>query len=132
VLGTRGASFLNDISVALRRSADDVERALWDGVARGLIMCDGFAAIRSLIGTPSRAVMARPWRFSHLRRRSVSSGAAGRWSLVPAVDAGVDRHDLAEAVAEQLLSRWGVLVRDLAVRDSFRLPWREIQWALRR
>ena len=44
----------------------------------------------------------------------------------------MDRHDLAEAVAEQLLNRWGVLFRDLAVRDSLRLPWREIQWALRR
>ena len=44
----------------------------------------------------------------------------------------MDRHDLAEAVAEQLLNRWGVLFRNLAVRDSLRLPWREIQWALRR
>lgn len=44
----------------------------------------------------------------------------------------MDRHDLAEAVAEQLLNRWGVLFRDLAVREGLRLPWREIQWALRR
>jgi ATP-dependent Lhr-like helicase len=44
----------------------------------------------------------------------------------------MDRHDLAEAVAEQLLNRWGVLFRDLAVRDGLRMPWREIQWALRR
>jgi ATP-dependent Lhr-like helicase len=44
----------------------------------------------------------------------------------------MDRHDLAEAVAEQLLNRWGVLFRDLAVHDGLRLPWREIQWALRR
>ncbi|MBV9543815.1 MAG: hypothetical protein JOY61_05515, partial [Chloroflexi bacterium] len=46
--------------------------------------------------------------------------------------ADVDRHDLAEAVAEQLLNRWGVLFRDLAQHDSLRMPWREIQWALRR
>jgi ATP-dependent Lhr-like helicase len=44
----------------------------------------------------------------------------------------VDRHDLAEAVAEQLLNRWGVLFRDVAQHDSLRMPWREIQWALRR
>jgi ATP-dependent Lhr-like helicase len=73
------------------------------------------------------------WRFSALRRRAPSSaGAAGRWSLVPEPDLDVDRHDLAEAVAEQLLTRWGVLFRDLAMRDDLRLPWREIQWALRR
>jgi ATP-dependent helicase Lhr and Lhr-like helicase len=45
---------------------------------------------------------------------------------------GLDREELAEAVAEQLLNRWGVLFRDLAVRDGLRLPWRDLQWALRR
>ena len=35
-------------------------------------------------------------------------------------------------MAEQLLRRWGVVFRDLAVRDSLRLPWREVQWAMRR
>ena len=44
----------------------------------------------------------------------------------------LDRHDLAEAVAEQLLTRWGVVFRDLAVRDAMGLPWRDLQWALRR
>src|SRR5581483_11325904 len=64
--------------------------------------------------------------------------AAGRWSLVPAAPAGgasqdgLDREELAEAVAEQLLNRWGVLFRDLAVRDGLRLAWRDLQWALRR
>jgi ATP-dependent Lhr-like helicase len=55
---------------------------------------------------------------------------------VPAVTglaaAALDGHDLAETVAEQLLLRWGVLFRDLANREALRLPWREIQWALRR
>ena len=35
-------------------------------------------------------------------------------------------------MAEQLLNRWGVVFRALAVRDSLRLPWRDVQWALRR
>jgi ATP-dependent Lhr-like helicase len=52
--------------------------------------------------------------------------------LVPPIDADIDRHELAEVVAEQLLTRWGVVFRDLAVHDGLRLPWREIQWALRR
>jgi ATP-dependent helicase Lhr and Lhr-like helicase len=135
VLGERGASFSSDLSVATRRPPDQVERALWDGVARGLVMCDGFAAIRSLISLKVRhgPVAARPWRFSRLRRGPAGASAvAGRWSLVPAPESDMDRHDLAEAVAEQLLNRWGVLFRHLAVREGFRLPWREIQWALRR
>jgi ATP-dependent Lhr-like helicase len=79
-----------------------------------------------------------------LASRTQAPGAAGRWSLVPAPlpssdaagteddDGGIDRHDLAEAVAEQLLARWGVVFRDVAVVDSLRMPWRDIQWALRR
>jgi hypothetical protein len=44
----------------------------------------------------------------------------------------IDRDELAEAVAEQLLARYGVVFRDLVVRESFTLPWREVAWALRR
>ena len=39
---------------------------------------------------------------------------------------------LAEAVAEQLLARWGVVFRDLVARETLAVPWREILWALRR
>jgi ATP-dependent Lhr-like helicase len=132
-LRARGASFATDLAAATRRPPEAVERALWDGVARGLVMCDGFAAIRALVGVRRSPAAHHPWRFSQLRRRaSTMAGAAGRWSLVPPAEPDLDRHDLAEAVAEQLLNRWGVLFRDLAVRDGLRLPWREIQWALRR
>ena len=64
--------------------------------------------------------------------------AAGRWSLVPSTEVdleeltGSDRDELAEAVAELLLHRWGVLFRDLVLHDSLRFPWRDLQWALRR
>jgi ATP-dependent Lhr-like helicase len=51
---------------------------------------------------------------------------------VPAPGDDVDRDELAEAVAEQLINRWGVVFRDLAAQDSLRMPWRDIQWALRR
>jgi ATP-dependent Lhr-like helicase len=130
VLRQRGASFASDLSSATRRLGSDVERALWDGVARGLIMCDGFAAVRGLLNGHRRPPVTR---FSRLRRSSAASAhAPGRWSLVPTFDAELDRHDLAEAVAEQLLNRWGLLFRDLALHDSLRIPWREIQWALRR
>jgi ATP-dependent Lhr-like helicase len=132
VLHERGASFASDLAAATRRLGTDVERALWDGVARGLIMCDGFAAVRGLLNATGRRAPLTP-RFSRLRRSgATASHAPGRWSLVPPPAVEIDRHDLAEAVAEQLLNRWGVLFRDLAVRDSLRLPWREIQWALRR
>jgi ATP-dependent Lhr-like helicase len=35
-------------------------------------------------------------------------------------------------MAELLLNRWGVVFRDLALRESIRFPWRDVQRALRR
>ena len=139
VLQARGACFATELAAATRRLPEDVQRGLWDGVSRGLVMCDGFAAIRSRMAG-SRAP-ARSRRFARPGRVGGRPGAApvpavtasaGRWSLVPPAEAGLDREELAEAVAEQLLNRWGVLFRDLAVRDGLRLPWRDLQWALRR
>src|SRR5207237_462743 len=43
-----------------------------------------------------------------------------------------DREMLAEAVADQLLQRWGVVFRDLVVHEGMPLPWRDLQRALRR
>src|SRR5262249_18464630 len=43
-----------------------------------------------------------------------------------------DPDELAEALAEQLLARWGVVFRDLLARETFTVPWREVLWALRR
>ncbi|HEY8218214.1 MAG TPA: DEAD/DEAH box helicase [Acidimicrobiia bacterium] len=137
VLRARGACFAAGLAAETRRLPDDVERALWDGVARGLFTSDGFAAIRARVsGTPRHPSL--PARRARLRRAAtVAASGAGRWSLVPARradhDAGApDREELAEAVAELLLARWGVVFRDIAVHDSMRFPWRDVQWALRR
>jgi ATP-dependent helicase Lhr and Lhr-like helicase len=129
-LRSSGALFIGDIAAATRRLPTEVENALWDGVARGLVTADGFAAVRGLL-------FRRQWASSTRRRglRRGSSGRAdgeGRWSLLPAA-ASVDDHDaLAEAAAEQLLARWGVVVRDVLARETLALPWRDILWALRR
>ena len=76
-----------------------------------------------------------PASSSRLGRMRPADGGIGRtvgaWFRSPRPGPST-AHDLAEAVAEQLLHRWGVVFRDLAVRDSLRLPWRELQWALRR
>lgn len=138
VLQSRGAWFASEIARATHRLPDDIEHGLWDGIARGLLMSDGFGAIRARVSRDQRPQphLFRVGQMSTLRRAARSSAsAAGRWSLVSSVvsaDNAWDRHELAEAVAEQLLNRWGVVFRDLAVRESVRLPWRDVQWALRR
>jgi len=145
VLRERGACFAGELAAATNRMPEDIERALWDGVARGLVMADGFGAIRARVARSSSSTDAR--RFSRLARgaRSTATAAAGRWSLVPSTSSSTpdspdtpdtpdipDREDLAEAVAEVLLRRYGVVFRGLAVHDSLAFPWRDLQWALRR
>nr|MBA3552100.1 DEAD/DEAH box helicase [Actinomycetota bacterium] len=130
-LRLHGALFPADLVTITRRLSYEVEEALWDAVARGLVTADAFEAVRSLLY--SRAVARAPNR-RRLRRAGSRSAArsVGRWSLVPLAPAAEDSDELAEAVAEQLLARWGVVFRDLLVRETFTVPWREVLWALRR
>jgi ATP-dependent Lhr-like helicase len=130
-LRSHGALFAADLVTQTRRLPHEIEEALWDAVARGLVTADGFEAVRSLLNR--RAVARAPHR-PRLRRAGSRSAArsAGRWSLVPATQATEDADELAEAMAEQLLARWGVVFRDLLVRETFTVPWREVLWALRR
>jgi ATP-dependent Lhr-like helicase len=131
-LTAKGARFLSELAADTGRLPTDIEGALWDGVARGLLTADGFAAIRSLVEERRRP--AAPARSVSRRRRGARgpSRAAGRWSLVEAVEPVDDREGLAEVVADQLLQRWGVVFRDLAVHEGLAVPWRDLQWALRR
>jgi len=129
-LRASGALFISDLAEITRRLPTEVENALWDGVARGLITADGFAAVRGLL-------FRRQWANTTRRRglRRGSSGRAdgeGRWSLLPNAATIADRDALAEAVAEQLLVRWGVVFRDVIARETLAVPWRDVLWALRR
>jgi ATP-dependent Lhr-like helicase len=130
VLRARGALFPPDIETLAGRLPSEVEEALWDGVARGLITADGFRAVRSLFAR--RASQSAPGRRRLRRGSQLSSRTAGRWSLLPEPPADCDPDDLAEAVAEQLAARWGVVFRDLLARENLAVPWREVLWALRR
>lgn len=62
--------------------------------------------------------------------------SGGRWSLLGPQDPGdspaYDIDDLAEALAGQLLQRWGIVFRDLVQRELMGIGWREVLWALRR
>jgi ATP-dependent Lhr-like helicase len=136
-LRTRGALFFHDLVTVTRRLPVEVTEALWDLVARGLVTADGFGSVRALLSARDRWTRraARPGPGDRLRRAGQRAGGGeGRWALVPSPPpAGtVDRETLAEAVAEQLLARWGVVFRDLLSRETLALPWREILWALRR
>jgi ATP-dependent Lhr-like helicase len=129
-LRERGALFPPDLAVATRQLPTQVEEALWDGVARGLITADGFRAVRSLFAR--RTMQNAPGRHRLRRGSQLRSAAAGRWSLLPDAAPDCDPDELAEAVAEQLAARWGVVFYDLLTRENLAVPWREVLWALRR
>jgi len=133
-LRENGALFHSDLQTLTDRPPSDVEQGLWDGVARGLVTADGFNALRSLLGSRARfARRERPYpRPGPGRRARWRHGAEGRWTLLPAAGLVEDPDELAEIAAWQLLSRWGVVFRDVYLREKLAVPWREIIWALRR
>jgi ATP-dependent Lhr-like helicase len=134
-LRANGALFHGDLQGVTGRLPTDVEAGLWDGVARGLLTADGWGAVRSLLNARTRLARrqrSRPRRASHGRHGTWGQGAEGRWTLLPAARPVDDVEELAETVAWQLLLRWGVVFRDVYLKERLALPWREILWALRR
>ena len=132
-LDSSGAKFHAELVEHFDLQAHEIEEALWSAVGLGLVTADSFGAVRTLFA--SRTV--RSARHS-LGRRGLRRGVAGheraegRWALLPAAMRIEDPDELAEAVAEQLLARWGVVFRDLVQSESLAIPWREILWAFRR
>jgi ATP-dependent Lhr-like helicase len=107
-LKQHGAMFPQNFQKAADLVPAHAEMGTADLLARGLITCDSFAALRQLITPPSR------------RRHAVR--AVGRWSLF--------RHDAAapggpnvEMVARQLLRRTGVVFRRTILREKLPVHW---------
>ncbi|MBI1843752.1 MAG: DEAD/DEAH box helicase [Actinobacteria bacterium] len=136
-LRDRGALFHTEIVDLVARQPIEVEEALWDLVTRGLVTADGFSAVRSLLDSRLRHntrphALRRGSRHGLRRGMSQTPAQVGRWSLIPDATDGYAADEVAEAVAEQLLVRWGVVFRDLVVREPATVPWRDLLWALRR
>jgi ATP-dependent Lhr-like helicase len=132
VLTEKGACFASELARATRRVLADVEAALWEGMARGLLVSDGFESVRA-VATGRRHAPATASRRARLRSGGLRpTETAGRWSLVPAAATDIDREELAEALADQLLERWGVVFYDLVAVEHPAVRWRDLQWALRR
>ena len=119
-IGRRGAPFFADIVRGTKRLPAEVEEALWQLVAAGLVTADGFDALRSLIDAKRRL------GDKGLRARPRSS--SGRWTRFASETEKIG----AETFARRLLERWGVVFRDVVARETLAPPWRELLGALRR
>jgi ATP-dependent Lhr-like helicase len=129
-LSSRGASFFTDLVRETKRLPSEVEDALWELTAGGLVTADGFENLRALIDPKRRRGEGR----GHTRR---PRHAAGRWALVTRSGTVIAPDDLSQSArikkfAGQLLLRWGVLFRDLLARETVAPPWRELLPVLRR
>ena len=124
VLTRRGASFQAELATAAGRAQREVEAALRELSATGMVTGDGFENLRAL-AHPARR---RARGIEHLRR---PHRRVGRWALMPEGASGVGG-ERADAFASQLLRRWGVVFRDVAAREALMPPWRAVLQALRR
>ncbi|HYM91763.1 MAG TPA: DEAD/DEAH box helicase, partial [bacterium] len=115
-----GASFLPDIARAVRMLPAQVEAALWELVARGLVSGDGIAGLRFLL------------RGSRYRRRRGGHHAVemplGRWALwrTAAAEPPPSQEKRREVVARQYLRRYGVVFREIVARETQAPPWRTL------
>ena len=124
-LSERGASFLPDIIAGARRLPSEVENALWQLVAEGLVTADGFSALRGLVnGTTKRVRQSSRFRRSPRRRLPTS-----RWSLLQAT---VTSQDVMELRAAQLLHRYGIVFPEVLARESLAPRWRDLLHVYRR
>ncbi|MBV8602983.1 MAG: DEAD/DEAH box helicase, partial [Candidatus Eremiobacteraeota bacterium] len=119
----RGAPFFNDVVKETGRLPAEIEAALWELAAAGLVSADRFDALRALFDSKRR--------LGEKGRRQRPRSAGGRWTRLPVVTGEAHAVE-AETAVRILLARWGVVFRDLVAREINLPPWRELLWALRR
>jgi len=123
-LRQRGASFFADIVRSSEKLKAEIETALWELVAGGLVTADGFDNLRSLID-PKRRSGQGSGRTSRPRH------STGRWALLHTGEAA-ERSRLVAATCWMLLRRYGIVFRDLLPREANLPPWRELLTGFRR
>ena len=125
LLKQRGASFLPELARTAGLLTSQVEDALWELAAAGLVTADGFENLRALVDPKRR-------RGEGSSRLKMPRHAAGRWAILEHPSTASTNEERAEAFARQLLLRWGVVFRDLLARESLAPAWRDLLIALRR
>jgi ATP-dependent Lhr-like helicase len=109
----RGAEFFPGLAAAVAAGADSVLDALWTLVYCGLVGNDGFAALRAHGGGPGRRAKTASFR----SRRSLRPSAEGRWFAFPLAN-DQDTTARSTCVARQLLDRFGIVTREVALAEG--------------
>jgi ATP-dependent helicase Lhr and Lhr-like helicase len=134
-LRTHGASFFEELVEATHLLRPQVEEALAELVALGMVNSDSFGGLRALLVPADRR---KPFGGATRRRRvlNFSMDDAGRRALArrPAADTNDAQGQAAiEYVARALLRRYGVVFWRLLAREADWLPpWRDLLRVYRR
>ncbi len=120
VLERRGASFFNELCASARRLPTEVEDALWELLARGVVTADAVQNLRVLQSPKLKK-----------RQRAMQRGGPGRWTLLQPAER-MEPAALEEHLARLFLSRYGIVFRDLVVREPLAPPWRDLSYLYRR
>lgn len=124
-LAQHGASFFDELASATRLLRTELEDALGELVAHGLVNSDAFTGLRALLAPAGkRGASGRRARACAL----MGIEDAGRWSRVrraPPDPSG--EGEAVEHVARTLLRRYGVVCWRLLAREAHWLPrWRDL------
>ncbi|GAB3787856.1 ATP-dependent helicase [Nocardioides ungokensis] len=126
-LAPGGAWFFRQLATSVGSTDDTaLSAALWELVWAGRISNDTLTPLRALTrsGTPSHRSRRPPPRIrmsattggrARMPARSGPPETAGRWALLPEIDADPTRR--AHAAAERLLDRHGVVIRGAVVSE---------------
>jgi len=124
-----GASFFTDLGDGVSLLETQIEDALGELVACGLVTADSFTGLRALL-TPSNKRTNSSMK--RKRREAVYDMAnAGRWSLLsreakPSNGRVSYDREAVEKIARILLKRYGVVFKRVLEREDVALPWREL------
>ena len=130
-----------DLSALARSSEEAPSRLLarmWSAIWEGEVTSDSFAAIRRGVENgfaESQEAVASPAIRSPRRGRWRSATPlAGTWRLLPAHEPAADRIELEERNKDRvriLLDRYGILFRQLLLREAPGFRWRDVFRSLR-
>jgi ATP-dependent Lhr-like helicase len=121
-MSARGASFFGDLVDGAGLLRAQVEEALGELVAYGLVTADSFAGMRALLTPANRRTNAARKR----GHAAYDMTSAGRWSLLGRqASSSVDQSSI-EKLARILLRRYGVVFKRVLEREGFQLAWREL------
>ncbi len=103
------------------------EEALWELVARGYVSGDGVAGLRTLLLPESKRKTKRHRLRGSLKRtlppRLMPTGRWSLWRKGNPSKPSLEPERIHEAIALQLLHRYGLVFRDLLVRETTVPPW---------